>query len=438
VLEASLNVLLLTHRLPPEGFTGVERYVEGLATCLSSAGDEVTVVTGSRGAGEDVPAASRGRLACGAQVYRLAAEEPPPERFLRWHRELESLFEPVLDRAAPDVVHVNHLLFLSPRFVPMAHERGAAVVVTLHDYYFECALYRLLTRAGERCPGPGGGRSCAAKCFATDGERALERWRARTQYFERLLASADRVHVPSRHMSERARCLLDDPGRLRCVELGVRDRAGPRPLPPAPGQPLRLAFVGKGAPAKGVHVVLEALAQARLDEVDLRIVGDLKDAYARRLEQVARGIPGLRLELTGRYEPEELAGRLDHVDCVVVPSLWEETFSLVTREALALGVPVVVSRLGALPEAVRAGKNGLVFDPERPAELTAIAVRLAADESLRRRLRAGAAATSHVDMTKHTGEMRSLYADAIAARVGGGAPAELEPAFSRLVELGFS
>ena len=60
------------------------------------------------------------------------------------------------------------------------------------------------------------------------------------------------------------------------------------------------------------------------------------------------------------------------VDAVVVPSLVWETYSIVAREAMSLGIPVIASRIGALPEAIRDGENGLLFTPGSAQELAAI------------------------------------------------------------------
>ena len=50
-------------------------------------------------------------------------------------------------------------------------------------------------------------------------------------------------------------------------------------------------------------------------------------------------------------------------DCVIVPSMWYETYNFVLREALATGALVLASEIGAMPEAVRVGENGFLFAP---------------------------------------------------------------------------
>ena len=79
----------------------------------------------------------------------------------------------------------------------------------------------------------------------------------------------------------------------------------------------------------------------------------------------------------GEYTPAHLPQLLGGVDAVVMPSLVPEAFPLSPREALALGVPVVASALGGLPEIVTDGVNGLLVDGASPHALRESLQRLA-------------------------------------------------------------
>jgi glycosyltransferase involved in cell wall biosynthesis len=135
--------------------------------------------------------------------------------------------------------------------------------------------------------------------------------------------------------------------------------------------------------------------------------------YARRLRSEAAAIPGLVFRMYGRYERQDLSILLQDVDCVVVPSLVPEAGPIVPREALAHGIPVIAARLGALTELIDEGENGLTFDPRRPAELAGILIRLANNENLRLRLRAGARSSVVVTVAEHTRRIRAVYEQAI-------------------------
>ena len=96
---------------------------------------------------------------------------------------------------------------------------------------------------------------------------------------------------------------------------------------------------------------------ARLASVRVTLIGDYYPPYLRELRSAADRIENLELRAFGRFEPVDLPTLLTDVDAVIVPSLVWETYSIVTHEAIACGVPVIASRLGALPEAVRHGRE---------------------------------------------------------------------------------
>lgn len=84
-------------------------------------------------------------------------------------------------------------------------------------------------------------------------------------------------------------------------------------------------------------------------------------------------------------------------DLLVLPTL-EETFSFTLAEALSCGLPVVASRVAAVPETMGDGQGGLLVPPGDPEALAQAVSRLLADAGLRRRLsqQALARATAHL------------------------------------------
>jgi glycosyltransferase involved in cell wall biosynthesis len=111
---------------------------------------------------------------------------------------------------------------------------------------------------------------------------------------------------------------------------------------------------------------------------------------------------------------------LHDIDCVLAPSQWPETFLLVTREAMARGVPVIVSRLGALPDAVCEGQNGFSFTHDRPEELAALLDRVTTDTGLLPALRKNARETRILSVAEHTEIVRGIYRRAMTDLAAGG------------------
>jgi glycosyltransferase involved in cell wall biosynthesis len=456
-----MRALLIAHRLPPDGVAGVERYTESLTAGLRNAGVDVAILTRRLAARPVQLELEREKLPNGAALYQLVGGRYHVNRFLDHYEPMEQLFRVVLAEAPPDVVHINHLLGFSPRFIAIAQRLRLPVVVSMHDFFFACPRVHLQKRSGGLCAGPDGGRECARSCFFDEAIFPAEypgmasipnpksrlRWGIRTAYYRRLLGMAQRVICFSRYVGAFFESFGVSPGRLRVLPHGVQNglaapSASSLPTPQERGT-LNLAFCGTVCDHKGVHIILDALRTAGVRSVDLRILGETPyQDYTEDLRQRAAVIPGLTLRLLGPYEQADLPALLANVDCVVQASLVPETGGLAPRDALARGIPIAVSRLGALPELVTPGVNGHVFDPAKPRELAAFLRRLWWEDGLMERLRQGAARTPVVTMSQHTAAVQEVYAEAADEMLykGPGASGDLAEVgylHEALVELGF-
>lgn len=417
-----MRVLLVSHRYPPDGIAGVERITQSLAAELTARGDEVSIVARRPSAEPVAPQTVRERLPDGTLLYRLSGGQVLLDRFLLHASETERLFEAVMVETAPEVVHFMHLMGLSPRIIQIARRHGAGIIASLQDFYFSCPLFLLRKPSGELCSGPAGGTECANTCFADERPDTPLRWGLRTIYFRRLLLMADRLICPSEFVARHFAQFGADIARTRVIANGVSIRnlahQRPRPSQPRERNELTLAFLGSVLPHKGPHVLLEALRLAGLRSVNVRIFGQTPDqAYVRQLLDRAALVPGLQLDMHGAYEPPQLPSLLCDVDCVIAPSQWPETFAIVAREAFAQGIPVVVSRLGGLPEAITEGRNGLSFEADRPEQLAIIVRRLAQDGSLLPTLREGARTTPVMDAEEHATAVRQVYEEAVESHL---------------------
>ncbi|MCP4040245.1 MAG: glycosyltransferase family 4 protein, partial [bacterium] len=82
---------------------------------------------------------------------------------------------------------------------------------------------------------------------------------------------------------------------------------------------------------------------------------------------------------------ENLEAKLPEFDCLVLASD-SEPFGLVLLEAMRAGVPVIATRAGGVPEIVRHGHDGLLFDPGDHETLARHLIRLAGDRAVAREL----------------------------------------------------
>jgi glycosyltransferase involved in cell wall biosynthesis len=406
-----VRLLFVTHGYPPHGVAGVERVVEQTGVSLAARGHAISVLTRRPTPAPPTLALERERRD-GVSVLRIAGGDSTFGTYPGHEDALEELFLRVLAETTPDAVVVSHLMHHSAQYVGIAQAWRIPVVLELHDFYAACPLAHLRRVSGERCDGPAGGATCAAHCFS-DQASAHSRWAMRALEFEQAVRQADAVVAPSRFVADYFAPMRGDAPAIHVIGNGVGLSPRRRGTPPK-RQPLHLASIGVVVEHKGHDVVVEALRLARLDRVRYSLFGTAVESYARALREAAEAVPGLELGLFGAFLPRTLPALLHDVDLVVVPSIVWETYSVAAREALACGVPVLASRLGALPEAVRDGENGLLFEPGSSRDLAAVIRALDADRPLLARLGRGIRSTDYIGVEDRTSAVEALLRDIVA------------------------
>jgi glycosyltransferase involved in cell wall biosynthesis len=158
--------------------------------------------------------------------------------------------------------------------------------------------------------------------------------------------------------------------------------------PPAgrPGPPTAIA-VANLIPEKGIHVLIEAFSRIDMPEARLQVVGDGPELG--RLQEFARS-RGVEARVNFLGLQDEVHKLLQAAHVFVHPCIWEEAFGLTLAEALATGLPIVASRIGAIPEIVTDGGTGLLVPPGDVNALATALGRVLRDSALRDRLGAGA------------------------------------------------
>ena len=245
---------------------------------------------------------------------------------------------------------VLHAHNLQPAFgwraLAAARAAGVRVVVHLHQYRLVCAVGVCFTHGSEctRCHArntlPGVRLNCrdsAPEAIAYGASLAL--WQ------RRLVEQADAVIVPSRFARERLRA-LGAPLRWERVHVlapPLRAPAPPAPDTDVPAGPYALV-VARLSAEKGVDVAIDA---CRMAGMALVVAGE---GPAR--EALAQRAAGADVRFVGRVGEEELAGLRAGAAIALAPSRSAETFGLAAAEAMAAGLPVAGSRVGALPELV--------------------------------------------------------------------------------------
>jgi glycosyltransferase involved in cell wall biosynthesis len=458
-----LRVLLVVHGFPPETRAGTEVYTIEVAEELRRRGHHVSIVHRVADAGRPNYSLDVGEWS-GFPIYRIVNHLDYAGIGETYHNEaIEEKFRWVLGATSPEVVHFQHALHLSTGCLRLAREAGAAVILTLHDYWFICPKVQLirpdrsvcrLRRPGLGCVACASGRSAPIRIgkaltpvLGPAMRAAIRGWAAASKRTPRL---GNRMLNNALALERRSPTILRDleavdllvaPSpflRDRYVEHGVRRdrivvcRNGIRTKPlqgivREPSSVLRIGFTGSLVWWKGLDVLVDAFQLLPQGVARLDVHGDHSSTEALRAyheKLVARvRVPGVRFH--GGYTADRLPALHREIDVLAVPSLWFENAPLAIQEAHAAGSPVVASRLGALPGLVRDGVDGLLFAPGDAKDLARVLRRLVDEPDLLPRLRRGIPRVK--DVEEHVTELLLYYRQftgrSRAASAGGPFPA---------------
>ena len=317
-------ILFLHHRYRSAG--GEERAVNDLAWLVREhLGEETELLERDSGAVTG-RAAAAGLLAGGLHPEAV-------ERAVR--------------RTGARIVHAHNL---HPTFgwrsLAAAQRAGARVVMHLHQYRMVCAI-GVCFRDGAQCTRCHGSNTLPGVLLNCRGSRAeaLAYGAALSAWQRRLAAHVDTFVVPSRFAGARLQ-QLGAPIDGACVVPHVTRSFVAAPPDRPEGHAL---VVSRLAPEKGVDLAIEA---CRIAGLELVVAGDGPERP--RLEQLAAAGetdgPAGRVRFVGRVGDAALATLRATASVAVVPSRSAETFGLAAAEAMAAGLPVAATRVGALPE----------------------------------------------------------------------------------------
>jgi glycosyltransferase involved in cell wall biosynthesis/GT2 family glycosyltransferase len=416
-VSAGPRVVHVVQGWPPFNHAGTETYARGLAVRQAGSreiGVHARLEDQSRELGEAtelLDAGVRVRLV----VNNFTQRDPRSRNALR-NRTVERDLARFLDDQRPDLVHVHHLAGHSLDLLHVLAARRLPLVLQLQDWWLVCARANLSMADRSLCPGPSLGR--CARCMPLTGvppadllSRLLHA--RRRSLADRWVRHADALVMGSEFIAQSLRRLgfLGGAKLVRVIPYGIEPSPAV-PANPRPARPLRFGFLGAIMPHKGAHVALEAFRGMDPARATLDVVGDTGalPAYTKELQALAS--PAVRF--SGSIPEAEKARCLSSFDVLVVPSLGLESFGLAVREAMALGVPVLASRRGALTEAFEDGVNGAYFESGDAGALRAWVDRLCERPALvaewARRLPAVKTMDAHAE------EIETVYEQVMAAR----------------------
>jgi len=401
-----LNVLYVSHYYPPFAVGGVEDHTRYLAREVVAAGHSARVFHGVIDQGMDDYHVFEHRvdeIPCTAVSVDLKTirDWSGTWRQKEVERILDRLLDEGLDEGGFDVAHVMHLTRLSTGIVDLLRKRGIPSVLTLHDYYMQCARGQRVRPDGGTCFEIDEGR--CASCMAENidsldrrkplWKRALLRARGggpdyrlariaeRRTDMQRAIEGFDLRLTASGFTRDtfcawgiRSEILVERQGVDRSLADGCEETSSER---------LRFGFLGRIMETKGLEILIDAFLKLDVDaELVVRGVGE--PAYVEKLRARAASP---RIRFGGPYDQRELGRIYATFDVQVVPSTWLECSPLVLQTAGLFRKPAIVASIGGLVEMVRHGVDGLHFRAGDADDLATRMRSLVLDRAAVRRMR---------------------------------------------------
>ena len=353
-------------------------------------------------------------------------------------------FARILDEEKPDLVHLHAFTRgVSLRLVREAKSRGIPVIFTYHTPTVSCQRGTLMRWGKEVCDGALRLHTCS-QCtwhglginrasahfigsFPTSLGQLLGKsrltgraWTAlrmtelvefRHRAFRSFMAEMDHIIAPAMWVKDlliRNNVLSDKITVSRqglCSALPQNLYHVPRPTM----HDLKIIFMGRLAPEKGAHILIQAFRSDPELKATLDIYGIIQGEGGREYEKKLHSLAGndTRIQFFSAVPADKVGITLQSYDVLAIPSQWLETGPMVVLEAFAAGIPVIGSNLGGIAELVKDKVNGLLVPFDSPRGWTDAIQRLSADRELLNQLKSNIKTVRNMEIVAR--EMKAIY-----------------------------
>ena len=339
------RLLIVNVFYPPQSIGGATRVVHDNVRDLSKTFD-VTVVCTLEGG--EVPYEIGWYAQDGVRVFQITTPDRPDIDKIIEDPRMGEAFARCLDMIRPELVHFHCVQRLTASAVDVVRRRGIPFIVTLHDGWWISPHQFLVDDCGQ----------VAVYDYAERSTGEAEQLPARARILRRLLRSAACVTAVSEAFGDFCRKM--GLTSVVAIENGV-SRLPAITRMPATGR-VRLGHFGGTELHKGLPLLKFVLETTPFRNLSLVVI-DLAMSPDAQREEIWGTTPVI---LRGKVPQSQVAGLYAAIDVLVAPSIWPETFGLVTREAAALGCWIVGSDRGGIAGCVEEGRNGFIVEVDTP------------------------------------------------------------------------
>lgn len=400
-----MNILHYTIGLPPERSGGLTKYATDLMSAQACHGDEVCLLYPQN----NIISAFRRKLLVRKNNYKnltifvLTKASPVPlllgvknPRDIIEEEKIETkLLVNFFNIVKPDIFHIHTLMGLPLELVAFLKSKGVKIVYTTHDYYGLCLKVNFVNQSGELCDRPNG-QNCAVcnffspaslflkirnskmvlknkKIFSLFERKKLikkpggknsnlflppsliDEYNNLLIYFQKFYSYVDLFHFNStvtKNVFERF-CNIKKSIVIPISHNGIGDMRVNKALRDC----VHFGFIGSINEYKGYPLLISALSEIKrkgFKNWKLHVWGN---------DNINTDDENIVCE--GKYNSSQFDKVFLSMDLLIVPSIWKETFSLVSLEAISYGVPVLLTSNVGAKDIIAKYNSSFVIEPTK-------------------------------------------------------------------------
>ncbi len=337
---------------------------------------------------------------------------------------IEHNFIKLIDKFKPDIIHIHDIAGFCSSLIEIAHNQNIPIVNSLHNYWYICPRVELFDNVKMTiCSGPKDGLNCSQYVPFNPGRLGKAKAKLRVQGIKNLFRTvigdsrvgqlrilrkkfqgnrirkteskqhnksvvipslvSDYVEREKYHrylLSEKVdiniavsnfvKSRFEDFGipssKILVQHIGTKAAEFLKPTNRT-NKNVTFGYIGPLTPHKGANVLIQAFSGLQNRKARLIVYGyNPRNEYAQNLKMLSRG---KLVDFRPGYKYQNLQQVLSEIDIVVVPPIWYDNAPQVVFEALATKTPVIGSNIGGIPDFIKDGVNGFLFEAGNVEEL---------------------------------------------------------------------
>ena len=360
-----MKILYVLHQFFPHHHTGTERLTLQIAKQIQRMGNFVSVLTYEP---NNLNISGFEKFDENLTKKEYMIETIPVISFKKTSDDSKwyDIFDPSIENALHELVQQFDLVhFMHPQrlasVTKICKKLNKPTILTLTDNWLLCPI-GLLTHERKLCDGPEEGKKCISECkFNND---ILTRYSEGKHFFDNIdviFTGTDFINKTLFSNNWKRNIHLNpfsvDYSYIKLIEKK---------------QELVFGFIGSLMWHKGVHVLIDAFKKLPNKNIKLKVygIGAEGSTYQNQITEMIKS--DSRIQYCGTFEYSKLPDVMNELSAIVIPSTYKEIFPLVMQTALAYKIPVIASNIGGMPEVIKDGVNGYLFELGNVDELSKI------------------------------------------------------------------